>query len=1155
MYLKRLELCGFKSFGDKTRLDFGPGITSIIGPNGCGKSNIADAIRWCLGEQSSRSLRSHQMMDVLFSGSQSRQATGMAEVSMTFDNSQNILSIDYSEVTITRRLFRSGESEYYINKVQCRLKDVKDLFLDTGIGAEGYSIMEQGKVEFILTSRPEERRELFEEAAGVSKYKARREETLRKLEKVEIDMNRVNDMLSLLKEQISSLDAAARKARQYQKHQEDLKRLETASLIQQIARAEQETERIRKEMAPVQRDFEKVNTSSDRIEADIALIRLTHTEKDERYIKLQNELSHIKSEVNLADERIRMASQRETELTERGEALKSEIETDSKKIEELTGSSAHIEELCGQLSEQVVKLEQDYKQKEQALNGLRGRISDFSKEENGIKGRLFNLAAEKTGMHNEHNRLISLQTRHQEKILSLQKELTRFEEQLAPLTEIIKSKKAELSGLEARGSEIAAKLGEATSNISTDESFWHGLETEQNKFREKMISLESKIQTLREWEEKDPQRASIRAVLTLGISGLRGPVSSLIRIVPGAEEIAANSLGDKLNYLVCDSVTAAQSAIRHLEENNLGRCTFIVADRVPDAFHNSPIAQPPAGRALISLVQFDPADERVMKFICGETLIDGSTIYGSAIIQGGGQITIDKPMLFENQIGRLNFEIEACVSELSKTNDEVVRLRGGIEALNAEKKAFESEFQKIEVTVGLLKKDLDTQKGNAQYIEKGIALNRDDINSLGREDKKTAEEMRAALELISSLDGEEQGLKKRQQSLENDTTRLREEEGTLNQVYTDSRIAWATQEKELQAQQRERQNLLDLTQSLKQAIEQSSREIEAIGAKIEGQKGVKETESRKLKESYAQQGVKEKEVTVIAGERQSLLNNIEQKNTVLHELRASLEALKQKIHNLQLDEHSFELQKQNTEQRLKNDFLVSYEESKQEYLQVQVQEEEVQRLKRRIESMGSVNLAAPEEYANIEERYNFLLNQQQDLIKAKEDLHRVINKINQNTLENFNITFTKVRENFQNIYRQLFEGGEADLVLTDAGNMLETGIDIVAQPPGKKLQNIALLSGGEKALTAIALLFSFYMVRPSPFCILDEVDAPLDEANIGRFTGMVKSFAFQSQFLIVTHNKRTMETADVLYGVTMEELGVSKIISVRLNREELAASA
>jgi chromosome segregation protein len=459
------------------------------------------------------------------------------------------------------------------------------------------------------------------------------------------------------------------------------------------------------------------------------------------------------------------------------------------------------------------------------------------------------------------------------------------------------------------------------------------------------------------------------------------------------------------------------------------------------------------------------------------------------------------------------------------------------------------------VHVDILANQMRSRGEEIQYLEKEIELNQADIRTQEEEERQGGEQLKNTEASLAALQDKEQKLKEQEQALEGELQKQREEESRLAPLLTESKVAWATQSNEMASREREEQKLKESISTNTQQIEQYRQELQLLENRIVEQCTAQQQESEHLKQLHQEYQRKEVEVQASLADRQSLLQNIENKSVMLHNLRQQVEALKQDIHNTLLEQRSFELQRQGMEQRLKEDFQHTFEEVREEYMSIAVNDEEVGRLKRRLESMGAVNLAAPEEYANLEERYNFLLTQQQDLTKAKEDLLQVITKINQNTLENFKKTFDQVRENFRNIYHQLFEGGVADLQLTDENNLLETGVDIMAQPPGKKLQNIALLSGGEKALTAIALLFAFFMVRPSPFCILDEVDAPLDEANIGRYINMVKTFSAHSQFLIITHNKKTMAMADILYGVTMEELGVSKIISMRMQKEDFAASA
>lgn len=1154
MYLKRLELCGFKSFADKTKLEFEPGISGIVGPNGCGKSNISDAIRWCLGEQSARSMRSTQMLDIIFSGSQSRSTTGLAEVSLTFDNSQNILPIDYSEITVTRRIFRSGESEYFINKAQCRLKDIRDLFLDTGMGAEGYSVIEQGKVEFLLAAKPEERRDLFEEAAGVSKYKVRREETLRKLQKVEIDMNRVGDMLSLLKEQIGALDIAARKARQYQKHKDDLRRMEIALLFHQIAGAKNEIARIKNDLEPKIQSFEMINVQLNQIEADLSGLRVSHIEKDESYIKIQDEFSKIKSEINLSDERIHNSEIQEEELKIRKDNLIVEIEAMSSNLNQNEQELNKIQTLWNKLIEKVRKLEQEYKEKEALFSGISSRIAEYQHQDNEAKTEIFNLVAEKTNQHNEKNRLISQKMHCEAQISSIEKNLTKLKDQRLPLFEEITLKENQFKDFNGRISQSQMNRDRFSAQILDIEKRLQKKENQKATLKENMISIESKRRAFEELAAKDPAIASIRSVMSLNLTGIKGSISSLIQIDPGSENIVAAALGEKLNYVVADTVETAQSAIRNLEENNFGRATFLVLDRLPENIVSAPIAQPALARTILSMIRYAQSIEKALRFICGETMVQGRSIYGYAIIQGGSEIVFEKPLFIEEQIKSLNLEFEISKQNLENTQQETMLIGQELASLTSESKTLELEYQRMKVEFEFLQKQLNSQNEDLQYLDKEIELTEKDIESQ-KHDKEQIDGQLAAVEAsLCELQAREENIRRLQLEIETNIRTLRDEETAMLPLVTESKVAWATGANELSSRKREEQRLKETIAYNLQHFEQSRKELSEIEMKITEQLNIRQTEAAKLLSSNAQVKEKETQLEEILLRRQNLLEQIESKNSSIHSLREQIDASKQEIHSLEIEQRGFQLQKQSFERRLTGEYSQNPAETAHEFLQMDVNEEEIQRIRRKIESMGAVNLAAPEEYSNLEERYDFLLNQQQDLLKAKEDLHQVIAKINHNTRENFKETFIKVRDNFRNIFRQLFEGGEADLVLTDENNLLETGIDIMVQPPGKKLQNMTLLSGGERALTAIALLFAFFMVKPSPFCILDEVDAPLDDANIGRYTNMIKNFSAESQFLVITHNKRTMEMADILYGVTMEELGVSKIISVRLN-PKLAVTA
>ncbi|MCL2390733.1 MAG: AAA family ATPase, partial [Endomicrobia bacterium] len=589
MYLKKVEICGFKSFADRTILDFEPGITAIIGPNGCGKSNIADAVRWCLGEQKAKSMRSAHMQEVIFGGTQTRPTTGMSEVSLIFDNSQNVLPIDYSEVIVTRRLFRSGESEYYINKTQCRLKDIKDMFLDTGIGSDGYSIIEQGKVDFLTTAKPEDRRELFEEAAGVAKYKVRREETLRRLEKIDGDMGRLSDALAIHGDQIKALDIAAKKAKQYKKYQEELAKYEVAALVQHIKYGNEEIERLKKDLDPKIKEFESNNTVLAQTDAEIQEMRLNLDEKNEQYVSLNRELSEIKANIAISDNTIQNSSQRENEIRAEQERFSQELVINREKVSQYEIQLNSLDTDDSPLLAEAENLEKSYKEKEQQYNLVKSKLSDAQSKESSIRARLAELADEKETQINLKAELSETKIHLDAEASSLQRIISRLENDIEPANKEIANIAAELVAAQQSLSDFESKKEEINKNVLENEAKIDALEDKLSQYKENIASNGSRIETLKEFDQQDPIRSSIKAVLNLGIA--RGPISSLIDADDDKDELIASALGEKLNYLVCDSAENAEAAIRFLEENGLSRLSFIISDKISDTY-SSPVGLP-----------------------------------------------------------------------------------------------------------------------------------------------------------------------------------------------------------------------------------------------------------------------------------------------------------------------------------------------------------------------------------------------------------------------------------------------------------------------------------------------------------------------------------------------------------------------------------
>lgn len=553
---------------------------------------------------------------------------------------------------------------------------------------------------------------------------------------------------------------------------------------------------------------------------------------------------------------------------------------------------------------------------------------------------------------------------------------------------------------------------------------------------------------------------------------------------------------------------------------------------------------------LIKYIKYLPENEKVIRFVCSNAIISGNKVYGNVIIQGGGKSSFEKPVMIEEQIKKLQAKSEELKRSIMSVRDETERIN---------EDQINSKLEKERVGFDSVKIRTQAESRQAQIEEK-----RDDIKTAVEEiERHKAEiegkrgELGSFNEKIAAFDGrlaeieaEENGLYERLGAIENDINAARKEEEELALLMMEARSAWDKKAAEAENRRKGQQYILDNIANIKRQIEYAENRMSENEAKLSELLTTQETETVNIQQHYEQQAQKDAMIQVFLNERQRLQDEIDSKTAAWHELRGKVDGLNAEINAMQVDLKNFQYQKSDLEKRLLETYGKPYEEIKNDFDGVEVNHEEINRIKRKMESLGSVNLAAQEEYDALEQRYNFLLTQQQDLLKAKEDLHEVIRKINASTIENFKKTFDIVRENFKDLYRKLFGGGEADLMLTDEDNLLESGVDIYAQPPGKKLQNISLCSGGEKALTAVALLFAFFMVKPSPFCILDEVDAPLDDANVGRYIAMIKEFASKTQFLVVTHNKRTMEMADILYGVTMEEHGVSKIISVKMNKQD-----
>ncbi|MDR0486078.1 MAG: chromosome segregation protein SMC [Elusimicrobiota bacterium] len=1151
MYLKKIELCGFKSFADKTELLFDKGITGIVGPNGCGKSNISDAVRWCLGENRAGVFRIKHMDDLIFGGTQTRLASGMAEVSLFFDNASNVLPIDYSEAVITRKSFKNGENEYYINKSRCRLKDIRDLFLDTGIAFDGYAIMEQEKVSLLTDAKPQDRRDFFEDVAGIATYRAKREETIKRLERVEQDMDRLKDTMDIWQEQLVNCERAAKKAQTAKKYKENLEKYEIASLVRQVSYGISEIERFKNDLAPKEKALQINKTSMARLSAEIAESRIEIDSKNGEIMSLNGSLSSINSQIAVSDEVSRHNLQRENEITAEQEALSAEIEENKTKSLECATQLASFDGADISLPVEVENLEKSFKEQEGKLNAVKSVIIQSQNQQDYINAQLDEIDIKTDSLLKEREQITDRHIYLQTEIAALERLISRLGSETEPSNNEIASIKSEIDRIKAEIDLNNLQKDKLDKTIQDSIAEIGLLENELDSIKEKIISNESKIETLKDYDKKDPIRSAIRNVINLSMA--RGPISALITAQPGKEEIAAAALGEKLNYLICANAADAEKAIAFLEENDLPRLSFIIADRAEALFSNQTLSMPADSFELTKILNFKEEDEKIIRFVCAGAIVANNKIYSQALVQGGGKTLGADTVLIEERINRAEEENEKLNSSLEPLKERIDSLQVSMTDIKIERDKLFNETIKLGAQIDAKNSLLDEKFGDIKVAAEEIDKHKGELQSAQSEfgilDAKLDLIESELLKLSEAENDWENQLNAVEDSIENSSA----EEDELTASFMRARSAFDIKSAQLNNEKQGRQYLEDNIANINQQIENGQKKFEENTVRIAEIRETQENETVKIQDFYEQKAQLESQVREAIGEKEKIQRDIDAKEESYGKMADAAADLAEDIGIIQTNIKNFEFQRANLTARLLESYGKKYEEIRDEFINIEADQDEINRIKRKIESLGDINYGAQKEYEELEQRRDFYDSQRQDLLKSKEDLLEAVRKLNHMTVSNFQQTFGIVREHFKTVYRKLFGGGEADLILTDEENLLESGIDIFAQPPGKKLINISLYSGGEKALTAIALLFAFFMIKPSPFCILDEVDGPLDDANLGRLLGMLKDFAQNTQFLMITHHKRTMEAADILHGVTMEEQGVSKIISHKIKQVEQEA--
>ncbi|MBU8907043.1 chromosome segregation protein SMC [Desertibacillus haloalkaliphilus] len=1183
MFLKRLEIVGFKSFAERVSVDFVRGVTAVVGPNGSGKSNISDGIRWVLGEQSAKSLRGSKMEDIIFAGSDSRKPVNFAEISLVLDNEDQHLAIDYSEVSVTRRIYRSGDSEYLINKQTCRLKDIVDLFMDSGLGREAYSIIGQGKVEEILSSKAEERRVIFEEAAGVLKYKTRKTKAERKLAETQENLYRVEDILHELEGQIEPLQIQASVARDYLEKKAELKEIEVALMVHEITELHQTWEQKRQSLEDLEDKKIKLSSQITAEEAKVESKRTDIEALDKQVSQLQEQLLSASEALEKTEGKKEVLKERKKNFHQNRDALIENIKELREKRTDLKSLLDREEATLADEKEKLALTKQELGEKESELT-IAGQ--DLEAELDRLKSDYIEVVNEQASLRNEIRYLQDQLTQQKQK----NERLDDDNESLLALRKSVHEKKAKL---EQRLSDHQRVVDEQVTafrhlkiELEKKQTAWQKKEKQLYEAYQYIQQVRSRKDVLEEMQaDFSGFFQGVKEILKARgdkLSGIEGAIAELVKTPKQYETALEIALGGATQHIVVTAEEDGRRAIQFLKKNRFGRATFLPL---------TAIKARSIGREQLSLIQDHPAfvgvaaelisyDDRyaqVIKNLLGHVVIatdlQGAnalarelryryrivTLEGD-VVNPGGSMTGGSIKQKSNALLGRQRELETLTAKLTDMEEKTSTLEQQVkrekEEIKASEQTLEDMRQRGEEARNQeqqTKSDLREVEVEVRNVNERLSLyDRNKENDQAEQDRMTMrlEQLQGELERVNDLAGQ---LEKDVDDLTEKKKRQQTSKEELQAAVTEIKVEYAKIEERFANQN---QTVLRLTKEYKDTVEllqENEEEFSLLEQEMTSNASGEESLDDLINESRKR---KNETVETIAGKRQQRLylqNEVDDHDRELKELSKQLKVIEHEIREQEVSVNRLDVELENRFSHLREEYELSYEAAKQQYpLTVDAKEArmKVKLIKLAIEELGTVNLGAIDEYDRIYERYEFLTEQQADLQEAKETLYRVIAEMDEEMTKRFEETFVQIRAQFQVVFKELFGGGEADLVLTNPETMLNTGVDIVARPPGKKLQHLALLSGGERALTAIALLFAILKVRPVPFCVLDEVEAALDEANVVRFANYLKEFSKETQFIVITHRKGTMEEADVLYGVTMQESGVSRLVSVRLEDTE-----
>ncbi|MGE4213378.1 MAG: chromosome segregation protein SMC [Anaerotignaceae bacterium] len=1187
MYLKRLDLQGFKSFPEKVKLEFNKGITTVVGPNGSGKSNISDSVRWVLGEQRAKSLRGDKMEDVIFAGTTNRKALGFAEVSLTIDNEDHKMPLDYSEITVTRTVYRSGESKYMINGTTCRLKDIHELFMDTGVGREGYSIIGQGRIDEILSSKSEDRRRLFEEAAGIVKYRNRRFEAIDKLEKEHQNLIRVEDIINELELKREPLEKQAEVAKKYLTLKEQLKRYEISNfyiqadkLEKDIAQLEQNKEISAGNIEDEKNAYQGANEETKRLKVDEEKL-LSEIEK------LNGSIAILATELEKNDGEIKLCAEQIQNIDINIKRIEADTDTKKKKIDDCKNEESIFNSKLTAVDVSISSIGSRLAQREEEFNQLSGTLARSEEQIESYKADMLEKIKITSDLKSNIQRLQLMSQQfiqRRDQISSesdyIQSQIFDARTRIDALNKLIEQKHAEIEGLECRRS----SLEEIKKTLE--------FETTENEriYQEKISRLnecKSKYKVLSEMKnDYEGFFKSVKSILKLrgtqGFTGICGAVGELISVEQKYETAIEIAIGGALQNIVTETEQAAKTAIEYLKRNSLGRSTFLPLSVIKSKDLGSDKGEVLRAQGVIGiakdLIGYNSKYENVMSNLLGRVIIMENmdfalklaaktkymykivTIDGDVLNPGGtmtgGSIAKKTSNIFSRsrEIVDLEEEIKGLQKDSDKLFDKIKFSQEKVEEINDEKVEISRSLQEIHIVVASMEQEkLQSESGidekNQRYenamLESGTLMVQ--ISTANSDVAEFSERLKITEDEIDEIN----------KALEdyNDTMQSEKfaRDSILNAI-TEFKVS-------LSASEQEKNAITENLRRIKREVKSLAEEIERLDVEKDeflSTRVLKELEIEEVKDKININKEKQQSFEKFRSEINQKVHSIKEETTQAEKER---QQHFETINKLENDVFKMETRLEHLNEEKDRIFSAVWEEYEVTYQQAKAMYDDnisvveissiTKKLKAEIKALGAVNVNAIEEYKDVNERYIFLTTQRDDIINAEDKLQKIITDLAVMMQEQFKEQFELISKNFNVVFREMFGGGKAYLKMMDERNVLESGIDIIAQPPGKNLQNMMLLSGGERALTAIAILFAILKMKPSPFCILDEIEAALDDANVKRFANYLRDFSGGTQFIVITHRKGTMEAADVMYGVTMQEQGISKVISVKFDEVNL----